>query len=152
MKSRKALRNIVAISIFGVLLCSFGILIAGSKYLPNQPCRPILFEDGLELRETFEPDFHLTLDPIDSIVLFFDQALNPISESESLSLDDDRGIWIINQVKNDGLIYSCRGKDTFGTNVKGCIYIYTQDKQNVIESVLYQSAEEVMSCRTTPLP
>lgn len=100
-----------------IMVCCTGICVwEGGYYLPNKPCRPLNYPGGEVVVDDF---FYKAEEPLDQILIFYDQHLNAQSTPAV-----DFGTWDKEILYSDIYLFSCHNPDINGsTSETGCIYI-----------------------------
>jgi hypothetical protein len=101
-------------------------------YLPFKPCRPIRYPDGKRINREL---IYETDEDYLKVVDFFTQQLN----AEGPLLADDNE-WRVKKLSDYETLFSCYGVDiNLITAETGCIYVYDQDQQVIVETSLIRS-------------
>jgi hypothetical protein len=99
-------------------------------YLPNKPCRPVIYPGGQHTHEIMEYE---SADPVESVLAFYDQRL-------SVSDDSEIGTWWREQVNSTSWRYICAAPDiNRSTTETGCIYIDKKQNTVLIRMMLLRS-------------
>ncbi len=148
---RKTLTKVVGLMIIA-LSCMILYLFIDGTYLLNQPCRPLRYPDSSELKKTYQAEFMTTDDPLENIIQFYQQRLNPEPAYAEYYFEGDHNIWTEQHLVDQGAIYRCIGKQSNGVLVRGCIYVYKSEERHLIEMIRYESTEGLMNCRQSLRP
>jgi hypothetical protein len=142
-------RNLI-VKLIGIILillcCSLVYIFWDGYYLPNKPCRPILYPTGIEPRPSEgQSNFYSTEDSVSEVVQFYDQRLDAIP---TLNSDDWVGSrWIRLKLGAASYVYECRSLDINRiTKEQGCIYVNETNDGTLVETLFYRYEEETSSC------
>lgn len=116
-----------------VFLCCLPIvLFFEGSYLPNKPCRPMLYPDGTR---TTESQNYTVADPIETVLDYYDRRLDAREPSFA-----DTGQWSREQLSNSTIFYSCYGVDINRiTTETGCILVSQEASNTRIQTQLWRS-------------
>lgn len=145
MQYRNLIFKLVGIILI-LLSCSLVYVFRDGYYLPNKPCRPILYPTGIEPKPTeAQVNFYSTEDPINEVVQFYDQRLDAIP---ARNLNDwIRSRWVRLKLGVANYVYECRSLDINRiTSEQGCIYVNETDGGILIRTFFYRYEEETSSC------
>ena len=135
-------RNRIIAAFSGLLLVGGGCLILGifweGSYLPNKPCRPVVYPEGQTTTEQLSYDIN---DSIEAVLEFYDQRLNV------QPFPGDTGQWRREELSTSKYLYSCYGVDiNLLTTETGCIYVNPGGAGTHIETQLLKSEGGSIPC------
>lgn len=139
MKSKQSTKKglLLFTSVMVLLCCAFSYLFLEGSSLPLKVCPPITYPQGDQIKYANGARVSFfTNDPMEQVVNFYDEELPKLAYSFG---SYDLGNWK-KQEFSDYTFYYCYGRDiNFFTNETGCIYVFKQDEETVIEAIRYRS-------------
>lgn len=118
--------------------CCLTILFVDGRYLPNKPCRPIMYPSESRTTRQFS---NTTPTVIEEVLLFYDKTL------DVQPWPADIGLWRREKLTENSYLYSCYGVDINGLSTEtGCIYLYQRDENTHIVGILLRSEGDNLPC------
>ncbi|CAG1006274.1 hypothetical protein ANRL4_03614 [Anaerolineae bacterium] len=131
-------RRILIGGLFLVGCCIAAALFFDGYYLPNKPCRPIVYPDGRREPRPFSDVYRVSFD---SVLSFYDQNLHIASSPR------DTDLWRKERLSTTAYLYSCYAADINGlTAESGCIYVHQEDNATRVETRLLRSEGSNTPC------